>query len=354
VAGVKRSRAYDGRGRQEQARATRERVIDVARSVFLENGYGPTTVQAVAAKAGVSVETIYKGFGGKPGLVRAIQERGLEGRGPRPAESRSNEVSAREEDPRVIVKRWGDFVVEISPIVSPMHLLIRSAAASEPELASLLREIDDARLARMTQNARMLEDRGFLRPEVSVDEAAEIMWGYTAPELYELLVVRRGWSPRDLGTFVAEALEAALLRPPKLEDAPSLLDVVARAARVLKGAIQVPLERHGVHAGQNFILERLWDRDGQTPGEIAEAIGVEGPTVVRALQRMAAAGLVIRKKHPTDGRQVAIHLTPAGAQLRTSIPKALRRVEEQAFEGVSKEDQTRLFELLQRLSANLV
>lgn len=142
-------------------------------------------------------------------------------------------------------------------------------------------------------------------------------------------------------------------RRPKQEAAPSLLDVVARVSRALKASIQVPLERHGVHAGQNFILERLWERDGQTPGEIAEAIGVEGPTVVRALQRMAASGLVTRKKHPTDGRQVVIHLTAAGARLRTQIPRALRQVEEQALDDFSNAERTKLFELLERLNANL-
>ena len=142
-------------------------------------------------------------------------------------------------------------------------------------------------------------------------------------------------------------------RRPKHEAAPSLVHVMAAASRALKGSMQVVLERHGVHAGQNFILERLWERDGQTPGEIAEAIGVEGPTVVRALQRMAAAGLVVRKKHPTDGRQIAIHLTPAGARLRARIPRELEQVERRAFAKFSSAERTELLELLERLSANL-
>lgn len=143
-------------------------------------------------------------------------------------------------------------------------------------------------------------------------------------------------------------------RRPKQEAAPSLIHVMARASRALKTSMQVALERHGVHAGQNFILERLWERDGQTPGEIAEAIGVEGPTVVRALQRMASAGLVLRKRHPTDGRQIVIHLTPAGTQLRTRLPRLLRQVEERAFAGFSNAEQTQLLGLLERLGANLL
>lgn len=142
-------------------------------------------------------------------------------------------------------------------------------------------------------------------------------------------------------------------RRPTPQAAPSLIDVMARASRAVKGAMQVALEGHGVHAGQNFILECLWARDGQTPGEIAEAIGVEGPTVVRALQRMAAAGFVVRKRHPTDRRQTTIHLTSAGARLRTHIPRALRRVEARALAAFSPADRTRLFALLERLDANL-
>jgi AcrR family transcriptional regulator len=210
---VKGARPYDGRSRQEQARSTRERVIEVARSAFLEKGYGATTVLAIAEGAGVSVETIYKGFGGKAGLVRAIHEHGLEGGGPTPAERRWDDMSASEPDARALVDQWGAFVAEVSPLVSPILLLVRSAAAAEPELASLLREIDEARLSRMKKNARVLRRRGFLREGVSVEAAAEIMWAYAAPELYDLLVVRRGWSPAELGTFVGEALKGALLPP---------------------------------------------------------------------------------------------------------------------------------------------
>lgn len=117
--------------------------------------------------------------------------------------------------------------------------------------------------------------------------------------------------------------------------------------------MQEAIEPHGVHAGQNYILEHLWERDGSTPGEIAQAIGVEGPTVVRALQRMAAAGIVVRKKHPTDGRQVAVHLTPTGARLRTRVPGALREVEDRAFAGFTKAERAQLLALLDRVCVNL-
>ena len=186
-------------------------IIEVARRAFLARGYAATTINSVALEAGVSVETIYKGFGGKSGLVRAIYRRGLAGRGDKPAPERSDAMSAREVDPRAIIRHWGALTAEVSPLVSPILLLVRSAATADPELAELLRESDDQRLARMRQNARMLADRRFLRKGVTVERSAEIMWAYTSPEFYDLLVVGRGWTPDRFGEFVASALAAALL-----------------------------------------------------------------------------------------------------------------------------------------------
>ena len=135
--------------------------------------------------------------------------------------------------------------------------------------------------------------------------------------------------------------------------APSFLRLMVRVSRALKASAQAVLEPHGVYEGQQFILERLWERDGQTTREIADAIGVEGPTVVRAVQRMAAAGLVIRGKHPTDGRLVAIRLTPTGARLRGKLPRVLRQVEEQALADFSGGDRAQLLKLLERVRANV-
>jgi AcrR family transcriptional regulator len=196
-------RRYDSTGRRERARQARDQIVGVAEELFLSRGYAATTVAAIAAQAQVSVETIYKGFGGKPGLVRAIIEKGLAGRGPVPAEQRSDRI--RDNEP--------EFVAEIAPRTAPILLLARDAAAADPELAALLDEVSAARLARMTVNARGLHEAGHLRPGLTVAEAADIMWAYSAAEFYELLVLRRGWSPGQHGRFVAQAMIAALLPP---------------------------------------------------------------------------------------------------------------------------------------------
>jgi len=208
---VKPKRRYDSARRAEQARQTRAAIIEAARQLFLRDGFAATTTASIAAEAEVSVETIYKAFGGKPGLVRAICDAALAGARPVPAETRSDQLQLHEPDPRKIVRGWGELTAEIAPRIAPIMLLVRSASAADPEMAKLLAEIDAARLSRMTANAQNLAAAGHLRDGMTAEEAGEVMWTYSSPELYELLVVKRGWPPQRYGAFIAEAMIAALL-----------------------------------------------------------------------------------------------------------------------------------------------
>ena len=208
---VKTTRRYDATKRRQRAQETRDGVIDVATTAFLRDGFAATTVASIAETARVSVETIYKSFGGKAGLVRAIWQRGLAGAGPIPAEQRSDEMQRRESDPRKVMERWGTFTAEVAPRVAPILLLIREAAGTDAEMAALLRESDEARLSRMELNARRLLDGGGLPKGVTLNEVRDVLWLFSSPELYDLLVVRRGWSLQRYGHFVSAVLEAALL-----------------------------------------------------------------------------------------------------------------------------------------------
>jgi AcrR family transcriptional regulator len=208
---VKGKRRYDGSRRRAQAQRNHSRIIESAERLFRRAGYATTTIAAIAADSGVSVDTIYKSFGGKAGLVRAIRTRALEGVGPVPAERRSDQLHDRESDPRAIIKGWGALSAEVAPRVSPILLLIRDAAATDPDGRALLEELDADRLCRMTQNARRLRDAGHLRPGITLARAADTLWTFSSPELYELLVLRRGWTPKRYGRFIADAMIDALL-----------------------------------------------------------------------------------------------------------------------------------------------
>jgi len=207
------SRTYDSSRRQAQARQNRRAVLAAARSRFLEQGYAATTLAAVATDAGVSVETIYKAFGGKPGMVRAIYQRGLVGQQPIPAYQRADELRERETDPRTIMRNWGTIASEVGSVVSPIARLVRAAAASDPDMAALLKANNDVRERRARHHARFLKRRGYLREGVSLAQATDILWTCTSDELYDLLVTQRGWSPPQFGRFLGDYMIATLLPP---------------------------------------------------------------------------------------------------------------------------------------------
>lgn len=208
---VKSTRRYDASRRQARAAAKRENILDVARRLLLEHGYSATTVPTIAAEAEVSAETVYKAFGGKAGLVRALWLRGLEGRGSVPAPVRSDALSSEEPDPIAVLHGWGRLTTEVAPEVAPILLLVRAAAAGDAEMADLLTQADDQRRARMRSNARQLQRRGWLRRGITLAQATDVLWTYSSTELYDLLVNKSGWPADRYGRFIGDALAAALL-----------------------------------------------------------------------------------------------------------------------------------------------
>ena len=208
---VNRPRRYDSSGRRRQALENQKVVLDAAQDLFLADGYAATTVAAVAAAAGVSVETVYKQFGGKPGLVRAIRDRALEGAGAEPTERRSDRMRDAEVDPRRIIANWASLSIEVLPRVAPILLVLRSAAGADPALADLRDQLDADRLERMTDNARHLLDRGALRDDLTLEEARDVLFTYSSPELYDLLVLRQRWPLDRYAAFIGDAMTGALL-----------------------------------------------------------------------------------------------------------------------------------------------
>jgi AcrR family transcriptional regulator len=211
---VKARRRYDSNGRQERARRVQAHILEIAEKLFLQGGYASTTVAAVAAEAGVSVETLYKTFGGKPGLIRAIAQAGLAGTGPTPAPDRSDQMSARGLEPHATLRYWAALQTEVMPRVAPIILLVRSAAATDSDMAALLDDVNEQRLNRMHHNARRLNDRGQLRHGVTTDQARDVMFAFTAPDFYDILVTRQGWSIDQYGDFIYRGLVAELLSTP--------------------------------------------------------------------------------------------------------------------------------------------
>jgi AcrR family transcriptional regulator len=208
---IKGERRYDATGRQARAEQRRDDILECAGALFLERGYASTTVAAVAAASGVSPETVYKAFGGKPGIVRTLFERSLLGSGPGPAEVRSDAAQLAATDPRVLFRRLGELSGEVAPLTTPiMHLIRDAATGGDAAMSTLLRDVESKRYERMLHIAEVLEHRGFLRPGITGQHAADVMWLYTADDVFNNLVVSRRWSLQAYEKFIADALTAAL------------------------------------------------------------------------------------------------------------------------------------------------
>lgn len=203
-------RQYDASRRRLQADQRQQVILDVAQELFFTHGYCVTTIASIAQAAGVSPETVYKGFGGKGGLVRELRARALLGVGPVAAEERSDRLRDLS-DPRAVVRGWAKLAGEVAPQVAPILALVREAALLDPTVRELADDLDADRRRRMKANARFLADAGHLRPGVSLSQATDVLFAVSSQEMYDLLVIRSAWSPRRYTGFVATTIENALL-----------------------------------------------------------------------------------------------------------------------------------------------
>lgn len=201
-------RRYDGSARRAHAERVRETLVDTAREMLLRDGYAATTVPKLARACGVSAESVYKRFAGKTALVRAVVTHALQGAGPVAAETRADALAA--DDLPTLLRGWGRLAAEVAPRVAPILLIVHAAAAHDPELAILEGELDNNRRTRMTDNARRLAAAGHLPDGLSIEWAGDILWTYSSPQLYDLLIERSGWNLDQYADFIADGMAAHL------------------------------------------------------------------------------------------------------------------------------------------------
>ena len=212
---VKPRRRYDSTRRQAQAAQTRMDVLRSSLDSFLERGYTGTTMAAVAAAAGVAVETIYRAFGSKAALFKAVVEAAIAGGAARaevPVERRpAIRAIIEETDARRVLELHAATQPGIHGRAGPLYRVLMEAAASDPELAEVWNQLETQRLTGMRRLARQLKDRGDIKPEISVEEAGDILWTVNSGAVYELLVVQRGWSVERYRDWIASTNAQALL-----------------------------------------------------------------------------------------------------------------------------------------------
>ena len=112
------------------------------------------------------------------------------------------------------------------------------------------------------------------------------------------------------------------------------------AKRAMAEASEAAFQRHGVRSGQQWILRRLWDEDGQTPGEIARQLELSTPTVTKAAMRMEAAGLIDRRPDPRDARLVRLFLSQRGRALEKTIAEEMAQLARRSL-GTLRDDEVK-------------
>jgi AcrR family transcriptional regulator len=210
---VKRAgpRQYDSSRRQARAQESRAAVLRAALARFLDQGYSSTTIAQVAGDADVSVETVYKTFGNKAGLLKAVFDVAVAGDDePVPMVERDDiQRVIAEPDAARKLALYFDHFVDTMPRTAPVQLLVRDAAATNDDARAVWQQLRREQLEAMTQFARDLDATGQLR--VPATTARDLLWTYHSLELYELLVLERGWSRKRYRAFLLDALVAALL-----------------------------------------------------------------------------------------------------------------------------------------------
>jgi DNA-binding MarR family transcriptional regulator len=123
--------------------------------------------------------------------------------------------------------------------------------------------------------------------------------------------------------------------------------------RVLAHASASAFSRHGVHDGQQYVLQCLWTEDGLTPGEVARRLGLATPTVTRATARMEAAGLLRRQPHDRDRRLVRLFLTERGRALESVIGREMDHLSERALAELDPSERAGLVRSLNSVRRSL-
>ncbi len=206
--------------RANQAVATRRRIVEAAGRFFVRDGYAATPLQQIADEAGVAVQTVYFHFGNKRTLLKELVDIASVGDDQpvalldRPWFQELRTAPGGPETVRV----WLRASREIFGRVAPILRIVRDAAGSDPEMAAQWEINQQQRHTAHRALAEILDAKGALRPGLTVDETADILFALVSLEIYVLLTVERGWAPEQWERWAARTVSDAVLTQPQPAD----------------------------------------------------------------------------------------------------------------------------------------
>jgi AcrR family transcriptional regulator len=211
---VKAKRRYDSPRRRAQAAATRRDILEAAQRLLERRGYAATTMEAIAAEAGVALKTVYLGFETKSGLLRALWNHLL--RGGRDdvavAQQQWYRQVVEEPDPERQLRLGARNSRVVKLRIAALLEVIRSAAPIDPDIAALWHRIQTEFHANQRVIVERLNDKNALSPTLDVDRATDILWTINHPNLWQLLVDERGWTPEQYEQWCADLACSQLLK----------------------------------------------------------------------------------------------------------------------------------------------
>ena len=210
MSGERQGRIYDASGRRAQAEASRRRIIEVARGLFVERGYAGTSVAQIAAAAGVSAPTVFAGFKSKVNLLKVAAETMIVG------DAEPVPLHERPEMRHVYAGATADELLDrlaaLNAVAAgrayPIFAVLLAAADAEPEVAALVRLIDEQRLAGSARLARAVLDRLGADDPARLEEVRDTIWALNGLAMYGLLVVQRGWTAERYRDWLSKALRS--------------------------------------------------------------------------------------------------------------------------------------------------
>jgi len=214
MSGSKKSpRRYDSSRRQQQARQTRRLVLEAARELFIDRGYAGATVEAIAQQAGVAAETVYAAFGSKRKVLARVIEFSVGGDDldvplmQRPGPS----AVLQEVDPTRQIELFAADITAILQRVAPLFPILRTASKTEQEIDSLLQTLLEGRRRNLSIFIQHLESHGPMRAGLDPEQATDLAWALSSPDVFNLLTVDRGWSTGRFEAWLADSLIRLLL-----------------------------------------------------------------------------------------------------------------------------------------------
>ncbi|HEU5209430.1 MAG TPA: TetR/AcrR family transcriptional regulator [Longimicrobiales bacterium] len=205
-------RSYNSPVRREQATRTRHRILEAAAGLFIGQGYGATSIRAIAEAAGVAPDTVYATFGSKAGLLSALIDFRLAPGGESSVLDRPESQAMRDErDPRRLLRLFARDYATMAERVRPVSEVLRTAKAVEPEMAAFRDEIEGYRFQYMQTVVGWLAKCAKLR--MPQHRAAQVVWTLASPDVGRMLCDVQGWTTDEYAEWLEDTLTATLLSP---------------------------------------------------------------------------------------------------------------------------------------------